>query len=287
MFIGGILEERMEMANSDIILSRTRSQVKRTVTTLQNYRKTVALHLTVVYFTATFPYVVITIFLIRGVTLEGASKGIEFYIRSQSDISRLADAEVWNDPMVQISFISVGWGSLITLASYKFHHNYYRDTIIVCVLNCATSVFAGFVIFPILGHMAHVQDKLVSEVAESGFGLVFIAYPEAFAQLPWVPLWSILFFFMVITLGVDMQFGGLETVMTALQDQFPTFLRSKHSLLTAGICSLFYLLSLLCVTWAGIYWLPFMDHYVTGWILVITALLQLIGFSWSLNHEKY
>ncbi|XP_059507243.1 sodium- and chloride-dependent neutral and basic amino acid transporter B(0+)-like [Stegostoma tigrinum] len=162
----------------------------------------------VVYFTATFPYMVLTILLIRGLTLEGASKGITFYIGSQSDFSKLADAEVWKDAATQSLYsISVGWDSLITLSSYnKFHNNCYRDTIIVCVVNCATSVFAGFSIFSILGHMAHIQDKPVSEVAQSGFGLIFIAYPEALAQLPWAPLWSILFFFMVITLGVDTQF---------------------------------------------------------------------------------
>ncbi|XP_060687936.1 sodium- and chloride-dependent neutral and basic amino acid transporter B(0+)-like [Hemiscyllium ocellatum] len=243
----------------------------------------------VVYFTATFPYVVLTILLIRGVTLEGASKGIEFYIGSQSDFSRLADAEVWKDAATQIFFsISVGWGTLVALSSYnKFHNNCYRDTIIVCVVNCAMSVFAGFVIFSILGHMAHIQDKPVSEVAQSGFGLVFIAYPEALAQLPWAPLWSVSFFFMLLTLGVDTQFAGLETVMTALQDQFPTLVQSKRLLLTAGVCSLFYLLGLLCVTQAGIYWLNLLDHYVTDWILVITALLQLIGLSWIYGTNRF
>lgn len=47
-----------------------------------------------VYFTATFPYVFLIILLIRGVTLEGAYKGIEFYIGSKSDFSKLAVAEV-------------------------------------------------------------------------------------------------------------------------------------------------------------------------------------------------
>ncbi|XP_060687935.1 sodium- and chloride-dependent neutral and basic amino acid transporter B(0+)-like [Hemiscyllium ocellatum] len=123
----------------------------------------------VVYFTAIIPYVVVTILLIRGVTLEGASKGIEFYIGSHSDFSKLADAQVWKDAATQIFYsTSVGWGSLITLSSYnKFHNNCYQDTIIVCVVNCATSVFAGFIIFSTLGHMAHVQNKPVSEVARS------------------------------------------------------------------------------------------------------------------------
>ncbi|XP_060687909.1 sodium- and chloride-dependent neutral and basic amino acid transporter B(0+)-like [Hemiscyllium ocellatum] len=204
----------------------------------------------VVYFTAIIPYVVVTILLIRGVTLEGASKGIEFYIGSHSDFSKLADAQVWKDAATQIFYsTSVGWGSLITLSSYnKFHNNCYQDTIIVCVVNCATSVFAGFIIFSTLGHMAHVQNKPVSEVPRSGFGLAFIAYPEALAQLPWATLWSILFFFMLITLGLDTLFASFETVLTSLLDQFPEFLRPKRLYLTAGLCLLFYFLGLLFVT---------------------------------------
>ncbi|XP_060687920.1 sodium- and chloride-dependent neutral and basic amino acid transporter B(0+)-like [Hemiscyllium ocellatum] len=204
----------------------------------------------VVYFTAIIPYVVVTILLIQGVTLEGASKGIEFYIGSHSDFSKLADAQVWKDAATQIFYsTSVGWGSLITLSSYnKFHNNCYQDTIIVCVVNCATSVFAGFIIFSTLGHMAHVQNKPVSEVAQSGFGLSFIAYPEALAQLPWATLWSILFFFMLLTLGLDTLFASFETVITSLLDQFPEFLRPKRLYLTAGLCLFFYILGLLFVT---------------------------------------
>ncbi|XP_055499433.1 sodium- and chloride-dependent neutral and basic amino acid transporter B(0+)-like isoform X1 [Leucoraja erinacea] len=243
----------------------------------------------VVYFTATFPYVFLIILLIRGVTLEGAYKGIEFYIGSKSDFSKLAVAEVWKDAAIQIFFSSsVGSGTLITLSSYnKFHNNCYIDTIIVCVVNCATSVLAGFVTFSILGHMAHVQDKPISDVVQSGFGLAFIAYPEALAQLPWAPLWSILFFFMLLTLGLDSLFAAVEKVITILQDQFPLFLISKRLRLTTAICLLFYFLGLVCVTQAGIYWINLIDHFCTGWGLIILALLELVGLSWIYGINRF
>ena len=49
-------------------------------------------HFQVVYFTATFPYLMLVVLLIRGVSLPGASQGILFYL--YPDLRRLGDPQV-------------------------------------------------------------------------------------------------------------------------------------------------------------------------------------------------
>ena len=52
----------------------------------------------------------------------------------------------------------------------------------------------------------------------SGTGLAFIICTEAVNQFPLAPLWSVLFFLMLLTLGIDSQFGTLEEVVTSITD---------------------------------------------------------------------
>ncbi|XP_051791361.1 sodium- and chloride-dependent neutral and basic amino acid transporter B(0+)-like [Erpetoichthys calabaricus] len=243
----------------------------------------------VVYFTATFPYAVLIILLIRGVTLEGAREGIEYYIGTHSDISKLSDAEVWKDAATQVFFsLSTAWGGLVALSSYnKFNNNGYSDAIIICLTNFATSVFAGFAIFSVLGHIARISHKPVSEVAQSGFGLAFIACPEALAKLPVSPLWSVLFFFMLLTLGLGTQFTIIQTITSVLQDEFPKYLCSRRVLITVVACVVLYLLGLPCVTGAGIYWVNLIDHFCSGWVPLIAAVLELVGIIYIYGGNRF
>uniref|UniRef100_A0A672IEM5 Transporter n=1 Tax=Salarias fasciatus TaxID=181472 RepID=A0A672IEM5_SALFA len=234
----------------------------------------------VVYFTATFPYLVILILLIRGVTLEGAKDGIDFYIGSQSNLTKLAEGQTWKDAAVQTFYsLAVGFGGSTTLSSYcNFHNNMMLDSVIVGFTNHATSVFAGFAIFSTLGHMAHVYGKPVSEVVQEGFSLVFVVYPDALSKLPLSPLWSILFFFMLLNIGLDSLLVIIETISTCMEDAFPEKLKSKHATVTALLNAIVFLLGLPCVTQAGIYWVSLMDQVVGGWVILILVLMEIIGF---------
>ncbi|XP_059093332.1 sodium-dependent proline transporter-like isoform X2 [Tigriopus californicus] len=181
----------------------------------------------VVYFTATFPYIILVILFFRAVLLPGAWEGVKFYIIPEW--KRLKDIRVWEAAAIQIFFsLGVGSGGLITMASYNnFDKNIFRDTLIISLCNCATSIFAGFAIFSVLGFLATELGVAVKDVVKSGTGLAFVAYPDLVTRLPAAPVWAVLFFAMLFTLGLDSQFTFVETLATGILDLKPSWRKRK------------------------------------------------------------
>ncbi|XP_069484690.1 sodium- and chloride-dependent GABA transporter 2-like [Ambystoma mexicanum] len=244
----------------------------------------------VVYFTATFPYIMLIVLLIRGVSLPGALQGIRFYL--YPDLSRLQDPQVWMDAGTQIFFsYAICLGCLTALGSYnKYNNNCYRDSMALCFLNSGTSFVAGFAIFSILGFMAEEQGVPISEVAESGPGLAFIAYPRAVSMMPFAPLWACFFFVMIVLLGLDSQFVCVESLVTAMVDMYPSIFRQKNRreflILCVSIVS--YLIGLVMLTEGGMYVFQLFDYYAASGICLLTVgISETICIGWVYGADKF
>jgi len=239
----------------------------------------------VVYFTAIFPFVVLIILFIFGLTLEGAHDGIMFYLTP--DPEKLKDVKVWKAAATQI-FYSLGpcFGGLVTLASYnKFNNNCHRDAILVSFINCGTSVFAGFVVFSFVGFMAHIANTTPDQVVKSGPALAFIAYPEAMTKMPVPQLWSFLFFFMLLTLGLDSMFTFVETVTTAIMDHYKWLSPHKHWVVI-GTCTAGMILGLSMTAQGGIYMFTLIDATCASWNILLFAIMELVLVAWMYGADR-
>uniref|UniRef100_UPI00358F631E sodium- and chloride-dependent GABA transporter 3-like isoform X5 n=1 Tax=Myxine glutinosa TaxID=7769 RepID=UPI00358F631E len=244
----------------------------------------------VVYVTATFPYLMLVVLMIRGVTLPGAADGIWFYL--YPNVDRLKDPQVWIDAGSQILFsFAICLGCITTLGSYNnFNNNCYKDCVFLCCLSSATSFFAGFAIFSVLGFMAFEQGVPISEVAVSGPGLAFIAYPKAVSMMPLAPLWASLFFLMLLFLGLDSEFVCMETLVTSIMDLFPSTFRIGHrrKLLILACVVVFYFCGLFLLTDGGMYIFILMDYYAaSGLCLLFVAVFECICIGWAYGGDRF
>lgn len=244
----------------------------------------------IAYFTALFPYLVLTILLIRGVTLPGASDGLVYYLKP--NMSRLADGRVWIDAGSQVCYsYAIGFGTLVALGSYnKFNQDCFKDMMAVVFANSFTSFYGGIAIFSVLGFMAQQQGVDVSEVAKGGPGLVFIAYPTAVSMMPLAPFWACVFFTMILFVGLDSQFVAVEGWITAVLDFLPPVFRKGYNreLFTLGVCVCSYLFGLVFVTNGGMYVFQLFDYYsASGTALFFMAFFESTVIGWVYGGTRF
>ena len=133
--------------------------------------------------------------------------------------------KIWIDAAIQNIFsLSCTIGGLGTLSCYnRINHNLYRDVISITIANCLTSILSGCVFICYLPRELYENDGI------SKFNCIIFAFKEIpktfileeFEKISVHPqAISILFYLMLITFGLDTMTTLVETLITALLDQF-------------------------------------------------------------------
>jgi len=250
--------------------------------TLYSLRKNTDSLSGVVKITATAPFLLLAILLIRGVTLPGASEGLKMFF--VPDWSALGDIKLWQAAMGQ-AFLSASLaaGYFIMAGSHRSKTaEIPKSSLWILIGNFGVSLLAGITIFATLGFMATEQGVPVSEVAQGGPMLVFSVLPTAVSLMPFgAVFFAILLFLIVITLAIDSIFGVMEVATGAFHD-----LRKKG---TKYINTLIKVI-ILCVVGAlpflfagGMYYLDIIDHFVGGYCLMFVGMLETVVLAYFLK----
>ncbi len=240
----------------------------------------------IVMLTVPLPVLILVVLFIRGVTLEGAASGISFYLTP--DFAALTNPRVWVAAYGQIFFsLSLGFGILIAYASYlPKRSDITNNAFITSFSNCLTSFFAGFVVFSVLGFLAHQKGVPVKDVLSSGPGLAFVTYPTAIAKIQMgnflIAVVSALFFLMLLSLGVDSAFSIVEGMVTGLHDKF----RANRGVICALMCTFGFLAGLVFCTDAGLYYLDIADNWMSKYGLALVGLMECIVVGWFFGSHR-
>ncbi|MDP8239470.1 MAG: sodium-dependent transporter [Candidatus Hatepunaea meridiana] len=238
----------------------------------------------VVLVTVPLPVMCLVILAIRGLTLPGAVDGVIYYL--QPDFSKLQDPRVWLAAYGQILFsLSLGQAVLIAYASYlPKDADISNNSFMTGFINCGFSFFAGFAVFSALGFLAYQVGVPVQDVVKSGPDLAFITYPTIISKLPfWAPFFGVVFFLMLLTLGIDSAFALVEGFATPLKDATGI----KHTKVIIWLCIIGLAIGILYVTRGGFHWLDIVDKYVSDFGLVTIALAECIVVGWIFGARKF
>lgn len=225
----------------------------------------------------------IVLFLIlvgRSLFLPGAGEGLEAFFTPRW--STLADPTVWMAAYGQIFYsLAIAFGIMMTQASYlKRRSNLSGLGTVVGLSNSGFEVLAGIGVFATLGFMASTSGVAVDEVATSGIGLAFIAFPTIINQMPGGPLFGVLFFGSLFIAGFTSLVTIVEVVVSSFQDKFR--LERRTASIAVGVACAVPSLVLFPVT-TGLGSLDIVDKFVNVLGIVLIAVISTVTIGWVLK----
>jgi len=229
-------------------------------------------------------FIILLMLVIRAVTLPGASRGLEFYLRP--DFSKVTAETVLNAVSQAFFSLSLGMGIMITYGSYLSKDaDLASSTFWVCMMDTLIAVCAGLVIFPALFTIPDLQPA-------EGPKLIFLVLPTVFSSIPAGSIFGTGFFALLTIAALTSSISLMEVVVTYLVEQwswsrnksvlacgFATLLLGLPSAMSAGALPFFTDLPIV-----GCSFLDLMDTIFGKFCLILVAMAVCIfvGWKWSI-----
>ncbi len=246
----------------------------------------------IVLWTVPIPWLMLFILMIRGLTLDGAINGLEYFL--EPDWELLKEAKVWRAAFGQVFFsMTIAFGVMITYASFLHRKSdLNNNALIIGLADLATSFVAGIAVFATMGALAAKKGLPPEEVdqvlqgAES-IGLAFVAFPEALSQLGtgfWPNFFSIIFFTALLLLGIDSAFSITEAALASMIDKTG----GKRVTVLLGMTIVGFSAGLLFTTDCGLNWLGTIDGVVNEgtWGIMFVGIVECLVLGWAYDIGK-
>uniref|UniRef100_A0A8D1UVR8 Transporter n=1 Tax=Sus scrofa TaxID=9823 RepID=A0A8D1UVR8_PIG len=234
----------------------------------------------VMYFSSLFPYVVLACFLVRGLLLRGAIDGILHMFTPKVRVSGSWGAQQL--PGLHLSITKASSTSQLLLSSPCLAH--LELTSRIQVGNHSFSSAEGRD-KEVGGSQAPPLSPSLCPHPQSvqGTGLAFIAFTEAMTHFPASPFWSVMFFLMLINLGLGSMIGTMAGITTPIIDTF----KVPKEMFTVGCCVFAFFVGLLFVQRSGNYFVTMFDDYSATLPLTLIVILENVAVAWIYGTKKF
>ncbi len=152
---------------------------------------------------------------VRSVTLEGAEKGLEFYLKP--DFNKLVSSGLGTTLYAALSqaffTLSLGIGSMAIFGSYiSKDRTLFGESLIITGLDTFVALTAGLIIFPAC--FAYGINP------GAGPGLIFVTLPNMFNSMPSGHIWGTLFFLFMSFAALSTVIAVFENIVACYMDHF-------------------------------------------------------------------
>lgn len=155
-------------------------------------------------------FFLIIVVAIRSLTLDGAMKGVEFYLHP--DFSKITGNSILAALGQAFFSMSIGWGIMITYGSYlPKDSNLVSSGVWVGFMDSAVALLAGFMIFPAV--------FAFGKSPEAGPTLVFQVLPEIFTTMTGGHIIGAMFFLLLTVAALTSSISMLEVPASYFIDE--------------------------------------------------------------------
>lgn len=171
----------------------------------------------------------LVLLMFRSLTLDGASKGIEFLFKP--NFSKLTAKGVLEALGHSFFTLSLGMGIILTYGSYiDRKENIMKIAIQVTIADTVIALMAGLVIFPAVFAYGLQPDN--------GAGLIFITLPAVFSEMPFGSFFAALFFTLIGIAALTSTMSLLEVIVAFAIEEFEMNRKKATILVSVAIFSL-------------------------------------------------
>uniref|UniRef100_A0A0N4ZG91 Transporter n=1 Tax=Parastrongyloides trichosuri TaxID=131310 RepID=A0A0N4ZG91_PARTI len=238
--------------------------------------------------TATIPYLLCLILLLRGISLPGSEIGLRFLFTA--DFSRLKSISLWKAAAEQVFYsLGIDAGPLISMASFsRYRNNIFRDAALLVILDTITSILCGTIIFSFCGFLAKVQSKELTDILKlEPLYISYTVYPGITSFMEWGSFWAALFFGMLTLSALDGEFAWLEMIASSIMNLFGFKEHKIESRLHFFMCTLFFLLGIPLTCRGGIFIFHALEKLNANWNAFSLSLIQVILVCYVYGVDKF
>lgn len=224
-------------------------------------------------------FVVLTILLVRGLSMPGAENALEFLLKP--NWSAITPAAVITALGHSFFTLSTGQGTMVTYGSYiKGKNNLVATCIPPVIMDTVVSLMAAIVVFTIVFGAGHEPN--------AGPGLVFHTLPTVFTHLPGGQPLAILFFLLVVLAALTSQISAMEPTIAYFMERWE-MPRHKATLLCGGAA---FIVGIPCALAAGLLQdvrifgqdiLDFVSYFASDVLIPLGGFfaIVLVGWRWG------